>query len=159
MFNEYDSFDFIGRHDPVLGSCPHVRDTIKIVRFPESFRDSDNDQVFSLFFNDADIRCDLRFYPGGDLLGEFAERVVSWIYADYCPGIGPAKRDDTAMMVEKPADGFERGLNEREGFFEFQGVGFVKGHEWNVPEIYTELGFSSFFLLLLPAYEKTFSRR
>jgi hypothetical protein len=59
------------------------------------------------------------------------------------------------MMVEEPADGFERGLNEGEGFFKFQGVGFVKGHEWNVPELCTELGFSSFFLLLLPAYEKT----
>jgi hypothetical protein len=111
--------------------------------------------VFSLFFDDADIRCDLRFYPGSNLLGEFTERVVGGIYANYCPGVGPAKRDDTPMMVEEPADGFERGLNEGEGFFKFQGVGFVKGHEWNVPELCTELGFSSFFLLLLPAYEKT----
>jgi hypothetical protein len=72
--------------------------------------------VLSLFFDDTDIRCDLWFYPGGNLLGEFAKRVVGGIYADYCPGIGPAKRDDAAMIVEEPADGFERRLDEGEGF-------------------------------------------
>ena len=108
--------DFIGRHYPVLGSCPHVRNTIKIVWFADSLRDHDNDQVLSLFFDDTDIRCDLWFYPGGNLLGEFAKRVVGGIYADYCPGIGPAKRDDAAMIVEEPADGFERRLDEGEGF-------------------------------------------
>jgi hypothetical protein len=63
MFTEYDAFDFIGWHYPVLGPCPHIRDTIKIVRFADSLRDRDNDQVLSLFFDDTDIRCDLRFYP------------------------------------------------------------------------------------------------
>jgi len=149
MFNEYDAFDFIGRHYPVLGSCPHVRDTIKIVRFTDSLRDRNNDQVLSMFFDDADIRCDLRFNPGGDLLGEFAERVVGRIYADYCPGIGPAKRDNTAMMVEEPADGFERRLEEGEGFFEFQCVGFVEGHDRMVSDLCTELRSSSFFWLLM----------
>ncbi len=103
--------------------------------------------MFSPFFNDADIRCDLRFYPGGDLLGESAERVVGRIYADYCPGVGPAKRDDAAMMVEEPAHGFERRLDEGEGFFEFQSVGFVEGHDRMALELCTELRFSSFFLL------------
>jgi len=56
MFTEYDAFDFIGRHDPVLGSRPHVRHTIKIVRFADSLRDRDDDQVLSLFFDNADIR-------------------------------------------------------------------------------------------------------
>jgi len=147
MFTEYDALDFIRRHDPVLGPCPHVRDTIEIVRFADSLQHRDNDQVFSPFFNDADIRCDLRFYPGGDLLGESAELVVGRIYADYCPGVGPAKRDDAAMMVEEPAHGFERRLDEGEGFFEFQSVGFVEGHDRMALELCTELRFSSFFLL------------
>lgn len=84
--------------------------------------------MFSLFFDNTDIWRDLRFNPGGDLLGEFAERVVGWIYADNYSGIGPSERYDAAMVIEEPTDGFERMLNEREGFFEFHGVGFVEGH-------------------------------
>jgi hypothetical protein len=53
------------------------------------------------------------------------------------------------MVVEEPADGFQRRLDEGEGFFEFHGVRFVEGHEWSVPDLCTELGLSSFFLLLL----------
>ncbi|MDO8873351.1 MAG: hypothetical protein Q7V05_11585 [Methanoregula sp.] len=53
-------------------------------------------------------------------MGEFAERVIGGIYADNCPGVGPAKRDDAAMMVEEPAYGFKRGLDEGEGFLKIQ---------------------------------------
>ncbi len=83
------------------------------------------------------------------MLGEFAERVVGGVYADYCPGIGPAKRDDAAMMVEEPADGFERGLDEGERLFEFNYIGFVENHDRMASELCIELGFSSFFLLLI----------
>jgi hypothetical protein len=44
---EDHSFQFIGGHDPVLGSRPHVRDAVKEVRFAGSLRDRDNNQVFS----------------------------------------------------------------------------------------------------------------
>jgi len=56
------------------------------------------------------------------LCAKRAGRVVGRIYANYCPSVGHAKRDDAAMMVKEPTDGFERGLDEGEGFFEFQSV-------------------------------------
>ena len=75
-----------------------------------------------LLLNDPDIRRDLWLYPRGDLLGDLAEGVISGIYSDNCPGICPAKGDDTPVVIEEPADRFERGLNKGEGFFEFQSV-------------------------------------
>jgi hypothetical protein len=73
-------------------------------------------RCFPRLFDDADIRCDIRFYPGRDLLGQFAEGMISGVYADNRPCVGPAERDDAAMLVEEPADGFKRGLDEGEGF-------------------------------------------